>query len=57
MPDIGAAPSPVLEVEDLTVRFQRRNTDVAAVNGASFTLRAGETLTILGCLLYTSRCV
>jgi peptide/nickel transport system ATP-binding protein len=48
MPDVGTIPPPVLEVEDLTVRFRRRGTDVAAVNGASFTLRAGETLTILG---------
>ena len=48
MPDIGLTPPPVLEVEDLTVRFRRRGTDVAAVNGASFALRAGETLTILG---------
>jgi peptide/nickel transport system ATP-binding protein len=48
MPDIGMTQPPVLEVEDLTVRFRRRNTDVAAVNGASFALRAGETLTILG---------
>ena len=39
---------PVLEVENLTVRFRRRGTDVAAVNGASFALRRGETLTILG---------
>ncbi len=48
MPDSTMLPPPVLEVEDLTIRFQRRNTDVAAVNGASFALRAGETLTILG---------
>jgi peptide/nickel transport system ATP-binding protein len=48
MPDSGMTAPPVLEVEDLTVRFRRRGTDVAAVNGASFTLRAGETLTILG---------
>ncbi len=39
---------PVLKAEDLTVRFKRRNTDVAAVNGVSFALRAGETMTILG---------
>jgi peptide/nickel transport system ATP-binding protein len=39
---------PVLRVEDLTVRFTRRNTDVAAVNGVDFSLQAGETLTILG---------
>jgi peptide/nickel transport system ATP-binding protein len=48
MPDMGITEPPVLEVTDLTVRFRRRGTDVAAVNGASFTLRAGETLTILG---------
>ncbi|MBN8902696.1 MAG: ATP-binding cassette domain-containing protein, partial [Rhodospirillales bacterium] len=52
MPDIGLAPAPtdtpVLQVDDLTVRFKRRNTDVAAVNGATFALRRGETLTILG---------
>jgi peptide/nickel transport system ATP-binding protein len=39
---------PVLRVEDLTVRFVRRDTDVAAVNGVNFALNAGETLTILG---------
>ncbi|MBS0639440.1 MAG: ABC transporter ATP-binding protein [Proteobacteria bacterium] len=39
---------PVLRVEDLTVRFTRRDTDVAAVNGVNFSLNAGETLTILG---------
>ena len=48
MPDSAPASVPVLQVEDLTVRFRRRNTDVAAVNGASFSLRAGETMTILG---------
>jgi peptide/nickel transport system ATP-binding protein len=40
--------SPVLRIEDLTVRFTRRDTDVAAVNGVGFSLNAGETLTILG---------
>ena len=39
---------PVLRVERLTVRFSRRNTEVAAVNGVEFSLHAGETLTILG---------
>ena len=50
MPDIGTVPEEpaVLAVEDLNVRFVRRDTDVAAVNNASFTLRRGETLTILG---------
>jgi peptide/nickel transport system ATP-binding protein len=47
MPD-GNVAAPVLRVEDLTVRFTRRNTDVAAVNGVGFSLAAGETLTILG---------
>ncbi len=47
MPD-GTVRSPVLRIEDLTVRFTRRNTDVAAVNGVGFSLHAGETLTILG---------
>jgi peptide/nickel transport system ATP-binding protein len=39
---------PVLRVQDLTVRFRRRGIDVAAVNGVSFALARGETLTILG---------
>jgi peptide/nickel transport system ATP-binding protein len=39
---------PVLHVDDLTVRFRRRGMDVAAVNGVSFALARGETLTILG---------
>ena len=39
--------APVLRVQDLTVRFTRRNTNVAAVNGVDFSLKAGETLTIL----------
>jgi peptide/nickel transport system ATP-binding protein len=45
---MGVPPDPVLSVKDLTVRFVRRNVDVAAVNGVSFALRAGETMTILG---------
>ena len=44
----AASTSPVLRIEDLTVRFTRRDTDVAAVNGVGFSLNAGETLTILG---------
>ena len=38
----------MLRVDDLTVRFRRRGIDVAAVNGVSFALARGETLTILG---------
>jgi peptide/nickel transport system ATP-binding protein len=47
MPD-GTISPPLLEVEDLTVRFRRRNSDVAAVNGVNFALARGEVLTILG---------
>jgi peptide/nickel transport system ATP-binding protein len=39
--------APLVEMSDLTVRF-RGARDVFAVNGVSFTLAAGETLTILG---------
>ncbi|MGC1412529.1 MAG: ABC transporter ATP-binding protein [Acetobacteraceae bacterium] len=48
MPDIMPAEAPVLRVDDLTVRFRRRGLEVAAVNGVSFALARGETLTILG---------
>ncbi len=48
MPDSMSPEQPVLRIEDLTVRFLRRGMDVAAVNGVSFELKRGETLTILG---------
>jgi len=48
MPDIMPPEQPILRVEDLTVRFRRRGGEVAAVNGVSFALARGETLTILG---------
>lgn len=48
MPDGSTMSASVLRVEDLTVRFSRRDTNVAAVNGLDFALNAGETLTILG---------
>src|SRR6202008_2035920 len=48
MPDIMPPEQPVLRVDDLTVRFRRRGGEVAAVNGVSFALARGETLTILG---------
>ncbi len=48
MPDIMPVEAPVLRVDDLTVRFRRRGMNVAAVNGVSFALARGETLTILG---------
>ena len=40
MPD-GNFATPLLAVEDLTVRFKRRGTDVAAVNGVNFSLARG----------------
>ncbi len=39
---------PVLEVDDLRVRFRQRNAEIAAVNGVSFQLAPGEVLGILG---------
>jgi peptide/nickel transport system ATP-binding protein len=48
MPDGSTIHHPVLQVEDLTVRFRRRGNEVRAVNGVSFSLARGETLTILG---------
>ena len=44
----GMTASPLLAVEDLSVRFRRRGTNVAAVNGVTFSLARGEVLTILG---------
>ena len=48
MPDIMQPEPPVLRVDGLSVRFRRRGAEVAAVNGVSFALARGETLTILG---------
>ena len=47
MPDGTVAP-PLLAVENLSVRFKRRGTEVAAVNGVNFALARGEVLTIVG---------
>jgi len=38
----------VLEVEDITTRFQTRRGDVKAVNGATFTVGGGEIVGIVG---------
>src|SRR6266700_6335376 len=48
MPDIMPPEPPILRVDDLSVTFRRRGSEVAAVNGVSFALARGETLTILG---------
>jgi ABC-type dipeptide/oligopeptide/nickel transport system ATPase subunit len=42
-----AAP-PLLDVQDLSVRFVSREATVTAVNGATFSLREGEVLCLLG---------
>jgi oligopeptide/dipeptide ABC transporter ATP-binding protein len=39
---------PVLQVTDLKVRFHHKGAVVRAVNGISYTVRAGETLAIIG---------
>ncbi len=41
-------PAPLLEVDDLSVQFVSREATVSAVSGASFSLRAGEVLCLLG---------
>jgi peptide/nickel transport system ATP-binding protein len=42
------AAAPLLDVQDLTVKFVSREATVTAVNGATFSLRAGEVLCLLG---------
>jgi peptide/nickel transport system ATP-binding protein len=44
----GAALAPLVEVEDLSVRFVTRDATVHAVNGVGFNVRPGEVLCILG---------
>jgi peptide/nickel transport system ATP-binding protein len=40
--------SPLVEVEDLTVRFTGRDLDISVVNGVSFALDRGSSMCILG---------
>lgn len=52
MPDPLAAPKPdgdvILQVENLRTQFKLKNSTLKAVDGLSFTLRAGRTLCIVG---------
>jgi len=41
-------PPPLVEVEDLSVNFVTRDSDVRAVDGVSFAMAAGEVLCVLG---------
>jgi peptide/nickel transport system ATP-binding protein len=43
-----AQTSPLVEVEELTVRFVSRDLDVSVVNGVSFKLQQGQVLCLLG---------
>ena len=45
---MGQPAGTLLEVQDLTVQFVTREAVVSAVSGASFSLRAGEVLCLLG---------
>jgi peptide/nickel transport system ATP-binding protein len=44
----GVTTAPLLQVQDLSVRFVSREATVTAVNGATFSLRTGEVLCLLG---------
>jgi peptide/nickel transport system ATP-binding protein len=48
MPHDVVMTKPVVEVDDLTVRFTTRERDVTVVDGVSFRLDAGEVLCLLG---------
>ncbi len=48
MDGMAVAAAPLLDVQDLSVQFVTREATVNAVSGASFRLRAGEVLCLLG---------
>ena len=48
MPEATTRDDPVLEIEDLHVRFDTPDGEVHAVSGADLTVQAGETLAIVG---------
>ncbi|MEA2965532.1 MAG: peptide/nickel transport system ATP-binding protein, partial [Alphaproteobacteria bacterium] len=46
---LAAGPkAPLLEVDDLNVRFCSRDLDISVVNGVSFSLDRGQVLCLLG---------
>jgi peptide/nickel transport system ATP-binding protein len=47
-PNLAEAPSPVVSVKDLTVRFSNRGSQVDVINGLSFDIARGEVLCLLG---------
>src|SRR5215470_17525955 len=47
-PGNGKAPRPLVEVQDLAVKFVTREATVRAVNGVSFAMAPGEVLCIIG---------
>ena len=48
MDGMAVTAAPLLDVQDLSVQFVTREATVNAVSGASFSLRAGEVLCLLG---------
>ncbi len=46
--DLDPGDVPLLEVRDLRVEFRTRDGVARAVNGVSYSVRAGETLAVLG---------
>ncbi|KJK54910.1 ATP-binding cassette domain-containing protein, partial [Saccharothrix sp. ST-888] len=44
----GEQDAPLLQVRDLQVEFRTRDGVAKAVNGVSYSVRAGETLAVLG---------
>jgi peptide/nickel transport system permease protein len=48
LPQVSPDARPVLEVEDLSIRFPNRYGDIPLVDGVSFMVREGETMALVG---------